>query len=316
MPKYKLMILTETVLDYRNRIIYSHLRNYKWKFFPRKKGISGHYAVTRSLLDGLKKASVQYLFNEPLDYRLPETVLVLSNIDALKQAIKLKSDGSISKLYAGPNLVVLPYDHNKILCNKNIDFVVVNSDWTEKAYVEQAPELKGKTIKWPAGVDENYWKPSSVEKNGILVYWKSKNKQFIDNIVNIASKYGPVRIVKYGSYSEEEYKKALDKSEFSIFVSESESQGIALIEAWSMDVPTLVWQGGHLKGHGWKYSSVSSAPYLTTSTGKFWADSEQLEKQIQGCLKKKLKFGPRDWVLRNQTDLLSAKSLINMMDRP
>ena len=51
-----------------------------------------------------------------------------------------------------------------------------------------------------------------------------------------------------------------------VFMSRSESQGLALAEAWAMDVPTLVWQSPPGEP-GSVFSLSDPAPYLTSDTG-------------------------------------------------
>ena len=51
-----------------------------------------------------------------------------------------------------------------------------------------------------------------------------------------------------------------------VFLSSSESQGIALAEAWSMNVPTFVWNPKPKELNGRYFPSVDSAPYLTPET--------------------------------------------------
>ena len=51
-----------------------------------------------------------------------------------------------------------------------------------------------------------------------------------------------------------------------VFISRSESQGLALAEAWAMDVPTLVWQGPPGDG-GSLFNLSDPSPYLTSHTG-------------------------------------------------
>ena len=53
-----------------------------------------------------------------------------------------------------------------------------------------------------------------------------------------------------------------------VFLSTFETQGIALAEAWSMDVPAIVWDPqGQAEWRGRTFTSRSSAPFLTPATG-------------------------------------------------
>lgn len=100
--------------------------------------ISGHYAVTRSLVEGLKKLNVSFNIN-PSAKNLGNAVLVLTDICALQQAINLKRENKIKRLLAGPNLVIRANQYNEILNSKEIDLHIVPSEWIATAYVEDLP---------------------------------------------------------------------------------------------------------------------------------------------------------------------------------
>ena len=75
----------------------------------------GHFAVTRSLVEGLDAIGASYNYNPKYPWELAETVIVLAGARTLRQAIKLKKKGRIKKLLAGPNIVVFSSDENSIL---------------------------------------------------------------------------------------------------------------------------------------------------------------------------------------------------------
>ena len=159
----------------------------------------------------------------------------------------------------------------------------------------------------------NYWKPSAQECDCVLVYWKTENEQFYQSVEALLRKYRytPVRI-RYKFYDPQTYKNALNKAIFAVFISRSESQGIALAEAWSMNVPTLVWDPGELTYLGRVYSSVSASPYLTEDTGKSWKDLKELENVITKI--PSLQFCPRDWVLKNMSYEASTSALLSIIE--
>jgi hypothetical protein len=116
-------------------------------------------------------------------------------------------------------------------------------------------------------------------------------------------------LLQYGKYSVDEYKELLDRSAYSIFISRSESQGIALAEAWSMNVPTLVFDPGEFFFGGRMIYNVSACPYLTAATGLSWKTPAEL-KNIIGDKNSFTAFKPREYVLKRFTDEYSAKQLI------
>lgn len=275
----------------------------------------GHFAVTRSLIEGLKKLNVNFNYNPKIEGELKEVVVVLSDIDALKQAIELKKNGRIKRLLAGPNLVIKPSDYNGIVASPEIDIYLLPSEWTKFFYEEDCPSLIGRTRLWYAGVNEQYWKNESyVNSNKVLVYWKTEAEDIIIDIEKMLKKYGfiPIRL-KYGEYKSIEFKEKLSECGFSIFVSRSESQGIALAEAWAMNISTLVWNPQFLNLEGQIYTNVSSAPWISNKTGFLWKEIGELEYLLKNKDNTIARCSPRSWIEEHMTDIASAKLLIKII---
>ena len=282
----------------------------------KKPKYGGHYAVTRSLIDGLQKAGIPFIYNPPKLFDCTERVIVLSGLLTLKQAIALRKKGIIKKLAAGPNLVVLPSDSPELIRSEYIDRCIVNSDWVRNLYVADMPELEPKLIVWPAGVDEKAWDPAGTPKNprSLLFYSKTPAGNLFRDCLQIAEAAGfVVSVIEYGSYTPAQFKTSLDANSMMVYFSATESQGIALAEAWSMNVPTITWNPGifQLKGHT---VVSSSAPYLTEETGVFFRDAPDFGRVIDKLAADSFAFDPRKWILSHQTDELSARHLMELME--
>lgn len=119
----------------------------------------------------------------------------------------------------------------------------------------------------------------------------------------------------YGDHTREEYKKELDRSSIAVFLSSFETQGIALAEAWAMDVPTLVWNPrSEASWRGRSFVAKSSAPYLTAATGMDWITIDQLAQTLRDALAKRASFSPREWVLANMTDAICSAHLLEIIE--
>ncbi len=272
-----------------------------------------HKVVIESLLRGLANLHVPFTFNNWNN--LTDIVYINSDINKLKHAIKLKREGRIKKLVAGPNLVVRPIDDGGLVGSKEIDLYLVNSDWTLASYIEDMPKLESKIAIWYAGVDPQYWNPpKKVITKNVLIYCKTESNEFHKNIGDITEKAGYIPIyIKYGRYKHDEYKAKLSNCCCAIFISRSESQGIALSEAWAMNIPTLVWNPKELNAHGKIYKTVSACPYLTEETGREWKTLEELKVLLSQY--NKSEYHPRNWVLSHMTDEKSAECFLNIMKR-
>jgi hypothetical protein len=274
----------------------------------------GHSGVVRSLIEGLKELNIAFTFNPTLQSEISGTVVVLSGHDALKQTIQLKKLNQISQLYAGPNLVVSPLDAKELFESNEINSIITNSDWVRDFYQSQLPKLKNKVIVWPSGVDTKYWKPEKTKQsNKILIYNKRMDSEiltpFLESIKNSGKHY---EIINYGEYDHAQFRHQLSTSECVVFFSQSESQGLALHEAWSMNTPTYVWNQGQFSYKNQVYGS-SAAPYLNNQCGRFFSKPQELEQLLLTTMQNN--FKPRQWVLDNASDKISAEQLMALIKK-
>lgn len=271
-------------------------------FFDRYKYSWGHYALVRSLVCGLKQTTTFFNFNPFRSGQLAETVWVAADVKALEQMIALKKSGQIKKLIAGPIMVISPEEHNRIIASPEIDLYLVNSEWTRRYYLPVRDCLI-----WPAGVDDSFWAPNKNKtKNRILFYYKNGDKKLYNKCLNFAiSKGFIVDEIVYGRYSRRHYKQALNNSKIAVFFSESESQGLALMEAWSMNVPTLVWNRGYAEINGQKIPA-SAAPFISDVTGRTFLNFEEFVVNFNNDFN----YHPRQWIMENMTEKKSVSSLL------
>lgn len=287
----------------------------------------GHKAVTRSIIEGLEKNNYNGFNYQPFFTKeiSSKHVHVLAGIDTLEYAIKLKEKGRIKRLTAGPNIFTFGDESNYLINNKNIDMYYQPSKNTSKFFSETVSGIdKNKLDFFPAGVDTNYFMPNNNLQNKInqgtnkvLIYHKYESVQFRDCVCNIVKRcgYNPI-IITYGQYDLIEFKKYLDECIFSIFISCYESQGICLQEAWSMDVPTFVFDPGYwcIKYKNLEYileNSQCRCPYLTKETGLIWKEFEELKFILSKANEMIHQFNPRRYCIDNFSDEVCAKNFLH-----
>jgi hypothetical protein len=291
--------------------------------FPRKPVYGGHPAVSRSVVEGMARLRVPYRYNPSDLNQVSEIVIVLAGLEALQQAIGWKRERKINVLVAGPNIVVRPTEGNSLLASPEVDLCLVPSEWVRIAYLEDTPSLAGRISVWAAGVDERYWNRSRLNRlrrqrgrKTVLVYWKDAPADLGAGVEALLNSLGwhPVRIT-YGHYDREQYRAALEASAFAVFLSGSESQGIALAEAWAMNVPTLVWNPESLTYQGRRYTVASSCPWLTEDTGIGWVSLTEFERILTKVRDSIESWKPREWILRHMTDEAAARNLLQIISR-
>lgn len=270
----------------------------------------GPKVVIDNLIDELK--TKPDLFFEISYRQIPKNksidiMWVITNRFDLKWAVKNKKKINAKEIWAGPNQTVMPQEFKSIIASPKIDKIIIPSDWVKKLYILHNSKLKRKIELWPISTDTVYWSPSNKKKkcrNNILLYNKNQD-ELCSKLLPLLNTYSSVEVIKYGDYTKEKYKKALDNSDFMVWVSKSESQGIALLEALSMDVPVLAWDSGLFEYYSknlkqtFKSDKASSSPYFSDICGiKFKSENDFKNKlKVFISLKQASKFAPRKYVI-------------------
>jgi hypothetical protein len=278
----------------------------------------GHFAVTRSLLEGFQSIGQKYIYNPKNEDEYSEFCVVLSGRNALEKAIALKRKGRIKVLLAGPNLFLLPTDFDNLIYKTEINSFLVPSIWILKKYIKVEPKLSSRIKIWPAGVDISNWPKNNKNKSTlkkVLFYIKSNSLIAEANKCEsiLKSKLINVERLTYGNYKSADYKKLLSEVDLCVFFSPSESQGIALAESWASDVPTWVYERGFWTAPTGDVYSSSSAPYLTDYTGDFFTSINEFSDLINSWQKLYGKYSPRKWVHENMTDQICAFKILELL---
>jgi glycosyltransferase involved in cell wall biosynthesis len=280
----------------------------------------GHFSLVRSVVEGLIAIGADFNFNPARLVDLARVVYAPAN-EALRQAAALKRDGRIDYLVAGPVNALFIDECDGILQMPEIDRIIVAHEWMLEFY-RDAPAVRAKSRVCPCGVDTEVWKPSSgtSEKRLAVVYWKSGDEPFCEQVEQIVGICGlePRRLKslhgEHAMFDAADYRRLLDQSAIGVFLSAFETQGLALAEAWSMDVPTVAWDPqGVTQWRGRSFEARSSAPYLTPDTGRRWRTIDELEPALRGALADRSAFRPRAWMLANMTDAICSAALLDII---
>jgi hypothetical protein len=272
--------------------------------------VGGHYGVTRSLVAGLHSLGVEFAYQPPLARTTARNTIVLAGLNTLHEAIAWRRNGHCQKLWAGPNIVDHPHQLDGIILSPEIDGVVVASDNMRQVFETAEPSLRGRLRVWPAGVDEQYWKPSSSSYRDSLLIYNKRMPDLARRLEGILRDRGyRCSTLNYGEKRRDKYRPhvfraMLDRAIACIFLTFNEPQGIAAAEAWSMDVPTFAYRAEAV-------SNVDTIPYLTSDTGHYWSDIDELLTLLAAFSPNQ--FRPRSWVLANMTDAICASQLVALM---
>lgn len=298
-----LHIITKKPNNYLSR---EFLKEIARKILNKKRGPQ---AVVASLVRGLDSLGVEYKLNSIIENT--DVLYVNESVDALYWAIELKKNKKISRLIAGPNIVVTPDESNSLVAAPEIDLYLNPSNWTRNWWLSIRPALAPRLAIWAAGI-----KDAIISDNGnrdtVIVYKKNVPEDVYQKTLQLldekAIKY---RVINYGQFKQEEYFELLSRSYALIYLQELESQGIALLEAWCRNVPTLVWNSNSFKYKNYTWTDQKiSAPYLSDESGSFFANYEELSLLLDSILDKNKLYSPRNYYLNNFTDEICASNFL------
>ena len=296
----------------------TQLAIYTESFFPKNRfkrlikivlgrNVRGPKQVERSLLAGLQELEYPYSYNQAALDKTAVTC-VLNGVETLAWATDQKEKGNLKKIVAGPNISILPHSDEGVLLNPNIDALITPCLWVQKAYEQDAPELKGKVFVWPAGVTVPPL-TESPKTLDFLIYNKQKDNSLAEEITqNLQAQNFRVATITYGSFDQRDYFSILDKSRALIYLGHTESQGLAMFEAWARKVPTLVY--GHHDPTG---TIASPSPYLTEASGMFFQGVDELKSLAEQFLQ--TKFTPRNYIEQNFTHKKSAEKYLAIINQ-
>jgi hypothetical protein len=271
----------------------------------------GHFAVTRSLVEGLEEIDASFNYNPVRASDLGRTVLAISGVETVRQAIELKRAGLIERLLVGPNIVVFASDENSIIASPEIDEVVLPCQLSIDLYLEDCPSLADHVSVWPAGVDTSFWSSDGSVRDQVLIFEKQAKgpvgpvEPYADYLQSLGEN---PKVIRYGEYDHELLLRELRRSKVMVGFVTDESQGLAWAEAWSTEVPTLIWKNDTNVYRGRRYN-CSTAPYLSSQTGLFFDDLADFRVKFDEWKQAPDVFCPRDWVLKHMSDRVCAELL-------
>ena len=164
----------------------------------------------------------------------------------------------------------------------------------------------------PAWVDDCGPRTSS-EK--VIVFKKECPENIFQVVCTALNNQGiDYEVYEYGKFKKQEYLQTLSETKFLIYLQTSETQWIALHEAWMRDVPTLVWNRGYCeyKWNIWKDPHIS-APYLTSECGMFFTSEEDFPETFHLFFQKLSLYSPRQYSLDDFTHKQTIAKLLSLL---
>lgn len=221
--------------------------------------LGGHQDLVASFIKGAARFDEVELLINPRKRDLRGTVVYIpGSWRALREVLPLRRAGVIDRLIAGPLICFRHvYEHDGIIGSDAIDCYIVASQWVKEAYEKEAASCGMRIANLqvcPAGVDASLWSPRDMKEDKsslkrALVYVKGEGRRALDGAADALDRLGVERRELFsGSHVPRDYKNMLEWCDVVVVLGGSETQGLALTQAWSMNRPTLVFESPEVGG--------------------------------------------------------------------
>ena len=244
--------------------------------------------VFDNLTAGLRKIRVDYQVN-PLQLNSSTPSYCLS-----PHPILFNDSSSMS---IGPNICVLPTDL-EVVMEQKFKYFITPCSWTKELCSRWIDPDKIKV--WPVGIDLDKFNPFNSQKEiDCLLYLKNRTNEELDVVKKILSKFNQsYTILEYGKYSEEEFLEKISTSKYSFILGNTESQGIAIQEMMSCNLPLFVWDKTEWDHRGEEFKcAASTVPYWDKICGI--KAGTNIEENFEKFLDTIGDYNPRSYIENN-----------------
>jgi len=228
-----------------------------------------------------------------------------------------------TKFLFGPHAFLHPNDNlEKVKGNKTI--YIQPSLWPIHWWKKTFPICDNLNLKpLPFGVDTNLFKEIKplCEREKVMIYTKHRSFNEINLMKNFLNVKGmEFKLFDYDQkYNENEYLDYLKDSKYAIVIDAHESQGFAIQEAMSCNVPLLVWSVKSMnqeQGQNYPDFPATSIPYWDDKCGEVFYELSELESTFDLFLTR-LELGiykPREFILENLSFKICEKKMMDLIN--
>jgi hypothetical protein len=227
----------------------------------------------------------------------------------------------MTKFIFGPHFSVFPEKHSIDVISKQNAVYVQPGDWSRNVWRNNPLCNNLRIESLPFGVETDVFNEvlPLKERSKIFVYFKSRHPnelKYIQQFLNDKNiKYELFNYQK--KYNETDYLKYLQKAKYGIWLGRHESQGFALEEALSCNVPLLVWNVKSMnQEYGYNYSDIpaSCIPYWDERCGEQFYNQSELNDIFNLFISKLEHYKARDYIMENLTIEHCEQKLVDLVD--
>jgi len=267
--------------------------------------INGPQKVVTNLIKGLNILGYPYCINK--DLQATSQLWIHDDPFALEEACRLKIHA-----VAGPNIYILPKNIPRSIDMSRLVYIQpskwIRDFWMDTGFARCPLDV------WPTAIDSKEFSEREKSENGhVLIYYKQRSAEELDFVKSIFEKKRiRYEVITYGSYRQEEYVEKLKGARYVLWLGRHETQGIALEEALSMNVPMVVWDVNSIgqwlprkkdeslyTPEELAYTNTTSAEYFDERCGIKTKIKDEIESSIEKMETDWNTFSPRQYILEN-----------------
>jgi len=224
------------------------------------------------------------------------------------------------KFIFGPHFSIFP--SNKLLGINNIynnSIYIQPSVWVCELWKNYDAEkfIPIKVFPFPVEVDK-FCPNQNNYKNEVFIYFKRRNPQELEYVKHfLNNKNISYKIFDYvQKYNEDDYLHCLQNAKYGIIIDAHESQGFAIQEALSCNVPLLVWNTSVMsQEYGSNYQNIpcSSIAYWDERCGEYFYKVEEFETTYNKFINKLETYNPRAYIMDNLSPQKCGEQFIELI---
>lgn len=220
----------------------------------------------------------------------------------------------------GPHFSVFPDYKLKYITNPRYVYIQP-SQWVVDLWKNNplASNLNMKAV--PFGVNTDKFKPINniKDRNNVMIYLKRRRPEELYRIELHLVHYNiPYKIFNYiEGYEEEDFINYLKTCNCAIWLSAHESQGFALEETLSMDVPVCVWNVSSMNqeyGSNYKDLSATSIPYWDERCGEQFTSPDDFIPTFNKFVSKLYTYKPREFIMENLSMDVCERKFLDVLE--
>jgi len=224
------------------------------------------------------------------------------------------------KFIFGPHFSIFP--NNKLLSINNINknsIYIQPSIWVTKLWKNYGAEKIIPIKDFPFPIEVEKFSPNQhSQKNEVFIYFKRRKPEELEYVKHFFNnKNISYKIFDYvQKYNENDYLKCLQNAKYGIIIDAHESQGFAIEEALSCNVPLLVWNTSVMsQEYGSNYPNIpcSSIAYWDERCGIYFYKVEEFETSYNEFINKLETYNPRAYIMENLSPQKCGERFIELV---